>query len=195
MVRIRGGDSRLAAIGMWNYNAKDYNERVFELIPVGSHRVRIEKTEDQKSKKSGKDMIKLELKVSGYYARLFHYIVLDPANAQFTNQQLGSLFNSFGIPPGDMNHFRWIGKTGAAKIRHREYEGETLADIAYFIPKSGQNELQPWREGGSVISRTPADLIPLASPSYPNMSSMRDDSTFNTSEEAEEAEEMSDCPF
>jgi hypothetical protein len=167
----------------WNYDAKDYNENNFELIPVGKYRVRIEKAEEKRSK-TGKDMIRLELKVSGHYARLLHHIVLDPANAIFTNQRLGELFNSFGIAPGDMNHFRWIGKIGAANVRHGEYKGEPHANVAYFIPKSKQDELPPWQERTSG---------PPAPPSYPDMSSMRDDPAFGSNNS--DPEELSDCPF
>jgi hypothetical protein len=168
----------------WNYNAKDYNSNSFELIPEGKYRVRIEKTEEKQSR-TGKDMIKLELKVSGHFARLFHYVVLDPTNPQMTNQRLGEFFNSFDITPGDMNCYRWIGKVGAAKVRHGEYNGETQASVSYFMPRSKQEELPPWQERAS--SSAPSS----APPSYPDMSSMRDNPAFREPE----ASEMSDCPF
>ena len=48
----------------WKYNPENYNPNGFTLIPEGNYRVRID-TAENKVSRSGKDMIKLTLSVSG----------------------------------------------------------------------------------------------------------------------------------
>ena len=132
----------------WNFNAADYEETSFKPIPVGVHRVRIAEAEEQTSS-SGKQMIKLVLNVSGYNSTIWHYIVFMPENQKLTNQKLGELWNSFGIPQGNFNLQTWIGKVGAAKVKHEEYNGESNAKIAYFISKDRQEKLPAWKDGNA----------------------------------------------
>lgn len=132
----------------WNFSADDYTEQNFKPIPVGDHRVRIAEAEEQTSS-SGKQMIKLVLNVSGYNSTIWHYIVFMPENQKLTNQKLGELWNSFGIPQGNFNLQTWIGKVGAAKVKHEEYNGESNAKIAYFISKDRQEKLPAWKDGNA----------------------------------------------
>jgi hypothetical protein len=67
-------------------------------------------------------------------------------NQKLTNQKLGEIFNSFGIPQGNLNTASWVGKVGAAKVKHEPYNGETSAKIAYFISKDRQDKLPAWVE-------------------------------------------------
>jgi hypothetical protein len=132
----------------WKFDANQYDpNKSFELIPVGDHRVRIE-TVDEQTSKSGNDMLKLTLSVSGYGSKLFHYIVLMPDKPEITNQSLGSVFDSFGITPGDMNFYGWQGHVGAARVKHEQYDGKPQAKIAYFLLRSKQGDLPPWQEKG-----------------------------------------------
>jgi hypothetical protein len=143
----------------WNFNAADYEEQSFKPIPIGDHRVRIASAEEQTSS-SGRQMIKLVLDVSGYSATIWHFIVFMPENQKLTNQKLGELWNSFGIPQGNFNLQQWAGKVGAAKVKHEDYNGEPSAKIAYFIGKSKQDKLPAWKEtsNASVASDfTPVD--------------------------------------
>jgi hypothetical protein len=144
----------------WNFNASDYEETSFKPIPVGDHRVRIASAEEQTSG-SGRQMIKLTLEVSGYSSTIWHYIVFMPENQKLTNQKLGEVFNSFGIPQGNFNLQQWVGKVGAAKVKHEEYNGETNAKIAYFINKDRQDKLPAWQEPNksNVTDFTPVDDI------------------------------------
>lgn len=135
----------------WNFSADDYTEQSFKPIPVGDHRVRIAEAEEQTSS-SGKQMIKLVLDVSGYNSTIWHYIVFMPENQKLTNQKLGELWNSFGIQQGNFNLQSWIGKVGAAKVKHEEYNGESNAKIAYFISKDRQDKLPAWKDGNSTAS-------------------------------------------
>ncbi len=129
----------------WNFNAADYEEQSFKPIPVGDHRVRIASAEEQISS-SGRQMIKLVLDVSGYGSTIWHFIVFMPENQKLTNQKLGELWNSFGIPQGNFNLNSWVGKVGAAKVKHEDYNGESNAKIAYFINKDRQDKLPAWQE-------------------------------------------------
>lgn len=132
----------------WKFDANQYDpNKSFELIPVGDHRVRIETVEEQTSK-SGNDMLRLTLSVSGYGSKLFHYIVFMPDKPEITNQSLGSVFDSFGITPGDMNFYGWQWRVGAARVKHEQYDGKPQAKIAYFLLRSKQGDLPPWQEKG-----------------------------------------------
>ena len=149
----------------WNFDNSQYEEQSFKPIPQGEHRVRIAAAEEQTSK-SGNQMIKLVLDVSGYNSTIWHWIVFMPDNQKLTNQKLGELFSSFGIQPGNFNLTSWIGKTGAAKVKHELYEGETTVKIAYFIGKDRQDKLPAWKEpsnktavtGGGNADFTPVDV-------------------------------------
>lgn len=129
----------------WNFDTNEYEEVSFKPIPVGDHRVRIQSAEEQTSK-TGKQMIKVVLDVSGYNSSIWHWIVFDPSNSKLTNQKLGELFNSFEIQPGNFNLSSWVGKVGAAKVKHEDYEGQPSPKIAYFIGKEKQIKLPAWQE-------------------------------------------------
>ena len=149
----------------WNFDNSQYEEQSFKPIPQGEHRVRIASAEEQTSSK-GNQMIKLVLDVSGYNSTIWHWIVFMPDNQKLTNQKLGELFSSFGIQPGNFNLTSWIGKTGAAKVKHELYEGETTVKVAYFIGKDRQDKLPAWKEpsnkaavtGGGNADFTPVDV-------------------------------------
>ena len=149
----------------WNFDNTQYEEQNFKPIPVGDHRVRIASAEEQTSSK-GNQMIKLVLEVSGHNATIWHYIVFMPDNEKLTNQKLGELFNSFGIQQGNFNLQSWIGKVGAAKVKHELYDGENQPKISYFINKERQDKLPAWTEpgnksaGGSTFG-APEEMPPL----------------------------------
>ena len=129
----------------WNFDAKDYTEKAFKPIPVGDHRVRIASAEEQTSS-AGNQMIKLVLDVSGYNSTIWHFIVFMPDKKELTNQKLGELWNSFGIPQGNFNLNSWVGKVGAAKVKHETRDGNENAKIAYFISKDRQDKLPAWQD-------------------------------------------------
>jgi hypothetical protein len=141
----------------WNFNTEDYEEQSFKPIPAGDHRVRIANVEEQTSR-SGNQMLKLTLEVSGYNSTIWHYIVFMPDNAKITNQKLGELWNSFGIPQGNFEISTWFGKVGAAKIKHEDYEGQPQPKIAYFINKERQERLPAWSEPSNRASLTGGGL-------------------------------------
>ena len=143
----------------WNFNAADYEEQSFKPIPVGDHRIRIQSAEEQTSG-SGKQMIKLVLEVSGYNSTIWHFLVFLPENQKLTNQKLGELWNSFGIQQGNFNLNTWVGKVGAAKVKHEDYNGEPQPKVAYFINKDRQDKLPAWKEPNSA-SATTQDFTPV----------------------------------
>ena len=133
----------------WNFNAADYEETSFKPIPIGDHRVRIASAEEQTSN-SGRQMIKLVLNVSGHNATIWHFIVFMSENQKLTNQKLGEFWNSFGIQQGNFDLSSWVGKVGAAKVKHEDYNGEPSAKIAYFISRDRQDKLPAWKEPGNA---------------------------------------------
>jgi hypothetical protein len=140
----------------WNFNANDYEEQTFKPVPAGDHRVRIASAEEQISN-TGNQMIKLVLEVSGYNSTIWHFIVFMQDNQKMTNQKLGELWNSFGMQQGNLNLQTWIGKVGAAKVKHEDYKGESKAKIAFFLNKEKQNKMAPWVEPGNkaTIAKAP----------------------------------------
>ena len=145
----------------WNFSAADYEETSFKPIPVGDHRVRIASAEEQTSN-AGRQMIKLVLNVSGYGSTIWHFIVLMADNQKLTNQKLGEFWNSFGIPQGNFNLQSWVGKVGAAKVKHEDYNGEPNAKIAYFIKKDKQDKLPAWQEPNNANA---SGFVPVEQPS------------------------------
>ena len=133
----------------WKFNAANYNPNRYELIPPGDYRVRIEDAEEQESK-SGYPMIKMTLKVSGYNSTLWHYMVFmndSPDKIRMTDDNLGRIFDSFGIPQGDLTPEHWKGRVGAAHVRNEpDPKGTMRAVIGYFIQKEKQDSLPAWQE-------------------------------------------------
>ncbi|MBQ4432391.1 MAG: DnaJ domain-containing protein [Synergistaceae bacterium] len=138
---------------LWeHYNSDDFSENSYSLIPAGRYRVRIEDAEEATSH-SGKNMIKLTLTVSGYRSKLWSYVVLDattPEQVKATNRRLGSIFNSFGIPEGNMNLDSWRGYVGGAKIRHiKDANDNDRADVHYFLYRKEVDKLPAWQEAAT----------------------------------------------
>lgn len=135
----------------WNFDESQVEERSFEVVPVGKHRVRIESAEECTSSK-GNDMIKVVMQVSGMAAKLFHYIVFMLDNTQLTNTKLAEFWDSFGIPKGNLSTGSWVGKIGACKVKHEEYNGEPSAKVSYFLRKKDQDALPAWQEPKGIAS-------------------------------------------
>ena len=142
----------------WTFNPNDYEERDFTLIPEGNYRVRIHDVVE-KTFRSGNAGYEITLDVSGYASKLWFYLVLNTADVKQTNQNIGAFFNSFGIVGNQMGTGKqWIGKVGAARVKHEEYNGQTSAKVQYLIAKSKQDSLPPWQEkGNSAPASAPAE--------------------------------------
>lgn len=121
-------------------------ETEFEVLPEGQYRISIKSAEKAISK-SGNDMLALQFEVSGSNTILYHYIVFMNDRPEITNRMLTQFFDSFkDIPEGDFNMQNWIGKVGACKVKHDEYNGKETAKVSYFIHKDKQDDLPPWKE-------------------------------------------------
>ncbi len=142
---------------MWQFNPNDYEANEgFSVIPVGDHRVRIEDVVSKQSK-SGRDMFEITLTVSGHSSRLWYYLVLDPSDPKKTNQRIGSFFDSFGITDYNMaNYTRWIGKVGAVRVVHEEYNGEQQAKVRFCLSRKNQDKLPPAKFASTAATAAPA---------------------------------------
>lgn len=129
----------------WTYDPSQYEERSFELIPAGDHRVRIEDVVEKRFK-SGNEGYEITMSVSGFKSKLWYYLVLDASNKAQTNQKIGDFFNSFGITGTQMGTGKqWVGKIGAVRVKHEEYNGENQAKVHYCIAKDRQENLPAWK--------------------------------------------------
>lgn len=135
----------------------------FELIPEGKYRVRIEEAVEMVSQNTGRDMVKLKLKVSGFTSSLWHYIVF---GTEYTDKNLRDFWNSFGIEINNLNLNSWIGKTGACQVKHEEYEGKKNAKVHYFCKADG---LPAWQENAPATPAAPAPVAaqPVGDEEYP----------------------------
>lgn len=147
-------------MALWNFDPTQYTEKTFELIPVGDHRAKIKEVvlrDGDTAFNSGNSGYEITMAISGYTSTVKHYLVLNPADPARTNQAIGAFFDSFGIAERQLgNGQAWVGKAGAVRIRHEEYNGENRAKIAYCIAKSRQAKLPDWKEVGGVASAKPA---------------------------------------
>lgn len=118
----------------WDYKRV---ERTYEEIPEGRYRVRILNAEKAISKNSGNDMLVLTLEVSGQHSSLWSYISFLPDKPEITNRMLTQMFDAFGIEEGNFNLASYVGKAGAAQIKHDE---QGRAKLHYFLNKGSEAE-------------------------------------------------------
>ena len=146
---------------VWTFNANDYEERSFPLIPEGDHRLRINDAQLGISKTSGKDMLTITFDVSGYNSNVWYYIVLDPDKVKQTNQKLGEFFAAFDIKQYDVSKCsEWIGRTGGAKLKHEDFNGDKTVKVHYLLKREKLANLPPWRGTDAVTTAIP-EAIPV----------------------------------
>ena len=138
----------------WNYQREE-STGGFTPIPVGDYRIRI-KDAQKAVAKSGKDMLSLTFEVSGHNSKIFHNIVFLPDRPEITNRNLTQFYDAFkDIPDGELDTSKWIGKVGACRVNHEEYNGNQKAVVHYFIAADKQANLPPWKEpegsGGAPV--------------------------------------------
>ena len=64
-----------------------------------------------------------------------------------TNQKIGDFFRSFDITNPNLNEYpRYIGRVGACRVKHEEYNGEKSPKVWYFLNKTAQAKLPAWKE-------------------------------------------------
>ena len=134
----------------WSYNPSEYEENSFAPIPAGDHRVRINEV-SERTFKSGNPGFEIVLDVSGYGGKLWYYLVVDLSDSKKTNQRLGGFFDSFGITDYNLAHFQsWVGKVGAVRVIHEEYNGEQQAKVRFCLARSKQDKLPAPKFGGTA---------------------------------------------
>lgn len=147
----------------WTYDPSQYEEKSFEIIPVGDYRARIIDVAAKRFK-SGNEGYEITLEINGYNSKLWFYLVLDASEPAKTNQRIGDFFNSFGITnPAMGTGKQWIGAVGAVRVRHEEYMGKDAAKVAFCISRSNQEKLAPWKNnagGSSAATAAPIDISP-----------------------------------
>lgn len=140
----------------WVYDPTQYQEKNFQIIPVGDYRARISDVVEKKFS-SGNDGYEITLEVNGYNSKLWFYLVLDASDPAKTNQRIGDFFNSFGITSPAMGTGKqWIGAVGAIRVKHEEYNGNLSAKVAYCINRNRQDKLEAWKNiGAAPVAQTP----------------------------------------
>ena len=137
----------------WKFNENDFkiNENTNTLIPEGDHKVRIDSVEE-KVFSTGNEGFEIMLDVSGYPGKLWHRIIMDPANPEKTNHHLGKFFESFGITEYDLNDYEsWVGKDGAVRVRHGAYKGALTAQVAFCLGRKQQDRLPRWQNDNDYV--------------------------------------------
>ena len=162
----------------WNYNPEQYSEKNFKPINEGDYRVRISKAE-YKAYASGKACYEVTLDVSGHNNKLWYHIWLDPFDERKTNQKLGEFFHSFGIGGGEYQSFdAWVGKMGAVRVKHAEYEGRMMARAVFCLSRSQQDKLPAWEEGfmatQNCASQEVRNIFTAAMPTVPPVMQSRE---------------------
>ena len=136
----------------WIYDHSMYEEQDFQIIPVGEYRARIFDVAER-TFSSGNEGYEITLSVNGYNSKLWFYLVLDRNDPKKTNQRIGDFFNSFGITDHKLGSGKqWIGKVGAVKVKHEEYNGNMTAKVAYVINRKKQDKLEPWKDMGAAAA-------------------------------------------
>jgi len=111
-------------------------------------------------------MYEITFEVSGHNSKLWFYLVLDQNDPKKTNQRIGDFFNSFGITTPAMGTGKqWIGKVGAVRVKHEEYNNNMSAKVAYCINRKNQDKLPPAKFSGAAV--TPAPMAPIADEELP----------------------------
>ena len=150
----------------WNFDPNQYEEKDFAIIPVGDHRVRIADV-DERVSSSGNDMFEITFEVSGHNSKLWFYLVLDKNDPKKTNQRIGDFFNSFGVTDSNLgNGKQWIGKVGAVRVKHEEYNSSMSAKVAYCINRKNQDKLPPAKFSSNAAA-APTILPPVNADELP----------------------------
>ncbi len=141
----------------WSFKRE---ESSFKPLDVGDYRIRISSAELTQSKNTGNDMLALQFEVSGSNVILYHYIVFLNDRPEITNRMLTQFFDSFGILDDNFSLQSWVGKVGACRVKHEEYNGDMQARLHYFIDKKRQDKLPAWKsvDGADAGGFKPMDL-------------------------------------
>jgi hypothetical protein len=130
----------------WDYDATQYSKGgAFSIAPEGEHQVKIVDV-DYKTTSTNKDMYVLKCKLVNSPGSVFYNLVFLPDKPEVTNQNLGAIYDSFGIREGEMDANKWINKIGAVMVEHESYSDrkgleKERAIVKYFLTQERQVEL------------------------------------------------------
>lgn len=128
----------------FTFDPNQYEAKDFEIIPEGDYRVRISDVVE-KTFNSGNEGFEITLDVNGKSSRLWLYLVINANDPKQTNQRIGAFFDSFGITNVNLAAYKtWIGKVGAVRVKHEDYNGSKSAKVAYCIARNKQDKLPAW---------------------------------------------------
>jgi hypothetical protein len=145
----------------WNFDPSQYQEKNFDIIPVGDYRARISDVV-AKTFNSGNPGYEITLDINGHNSKLWMILVLDKSNVAQTNQRIGDFFNSFGITNTAMGTGKqWVGSVGAVRIKHEQYEGKNTAKVAYCINRARQDKLPAWKNPTTATQATPTANVEI----------------------------------
>ncbi len=147
----------------WIFDENDVDEVDFAVIPEGSHRVRVYEVTEKVSR-TGKNMLELVLEVSGYAGKIWDYLVFDNSDAtakKRTNYKISQIAQTFGVVPQNIpkNPQVLVGKVGGARVKHSQYNGETKANIGYYLSKDKTTVLPEWKNAGGSTADLDIEVI------------------------------------
>jgi hypothetical protein len=105
-------------------------EKKVNKIEPGDHRLKIESVVE-KTSRGGNQMLEMVLvHVNGMHFK--YYLV----KGEYFNSKLTAVYDCFGIPRGDKQVSKWVGKVGTAHLdleKPKEDGGQRYLEIKYFI--------------------------------------------------------------
>ena len=142
------------------FDPNEYEDKSYEVLPVGEYRVRIDNVEPKQSK-NGNPYFAFELAVSGDNRKIWHNLVLT-SDKKMTNDKLGAFFNSFGIKDYNLANWQsWAGRVGGVKTKIRPAEGQygERAEVHFFLSADKVAKLPAWVEpSNGMLAGVPSDI-------------------------------------
>ena len=144
----------------WQNHPNTYSYKGFIDIPEGDHRVRISNVEVERFSK-GKKCIEVSFEVSGYHGMLWHHLWYDPNNLDDYERAFVPFFNSFGLDNNISRCKKWIGATGAIRVKHERRGYEFEAKYIRCLYGEQRDRLPPWEEPLANIDLSHLTEIPF----------------------------------
>lgn len=150
-------------MAQWIFDANDVEEKEFAVIPEGNHRIRVFDVEE-KTSSTGKQMYEITLEVSGYAGKVWDYLVFDNTDdsaRKRTNNKINSIATTFGVAPQNVvsNPNSIIGKVGGCRIKHTKYNGDTRANVSYYLNAEKTAALPAWKNASGNTANLNVEII------------------------------------
>jgi hypothetical protein len=131
---------------------------------AGDHRFAVISAEE-KTSKTGKQMVVITLKPNGATFTVNDYIV----EGEYFNRKMTQFFDSTGIEEGNFNYLTWTGAVGAARFKENE---NGYLKVGYYIDQKRAEKLPAWvgdkperqtvtEIGGRMETLDPSDDLPF----------------------------------